>query len=70
MTFVSWTTNDDHAGGLVGISIGLAFIIIGFVYVFLKEIEEQSVPLHRILLGGVLLALGFLGLITGIVFIV
>ena len=68
MTFTTWTTDDDHTGGVVGLFIGVAFLIIGFIYVFLKE--RNTIPMDRILLGGVLVVLGFLALITGLVFVI
>jgi len=70
MTFTTWTTNDDHTGGMVGMFIGVGFLIIGFIYVFLKERHMSLIPMHRILLGGVLVVLGFLALITGMVFVI
>jgi len=64
----NWITEDNHAGGVTGIILGIAFIVIGGLMVGLRE-EKQAVPFHRKLMGALLLFFGLLSAVTGSVYL-
>lgn len=64
---MSYFQNDEHVGGLVGVLLGLCFVIVGAAIGFTKE--NGQIPLWRRFSGLMLILLGFFALITGLVFL-
>ena len=64
----SWLSSDAHAGGSVGILIGVVFLTLGSVISFVKN-KSGKVASWRRSIGIFILVSGLISLITGLVFV-
>jgi len=62
---MAWISDDAHAGGLVGVVVGVVFVAVGFVLAF----GARPAPVWRFWPGVAVLAVGIAALVTGIVFV-
>ena len=63
----SWFNDDSHSGGVVGLLLGLVFLVTGICITCIKE-NGQPVPSWRKLTGITIILLGLFSLITSTVF--
>jgi hypothetical protein len=67
MPINDYLRDDNHAGGMVGVLLGVSFIVAGACIMLIRE-NDQDVPAWRKLMGIVLLLLGILGMVCGAAF--
>jgi len=67
-SFHSWVSDDEHAGGMVGLMLGVVFLVIGSCILAIRE-KGFPVPMWRKLTGIIILLLGGLSFIAGCVFV-
>ena len=63
----AWSNQDEHAGGLVGLVVGICFLLVGAFIAFVRG-QGKQVPKWRRTPGLIVIVLGLAALITGVVF--
>lgn len=68
MTWTSFVSDDEHAGGLVGLMLGAFFVAIGCCIRFIPE-GRQDIPGWRRATGIFVILLGIFAILTGFAFL-
>jgi hypothetical protein len=64
-----WFTDDEHAGAVAGLILGVLFLIFGLCIMLIRE-NGQVVPAWRKFTGMIVLILGSIAIVTSIGFAV
>jgi hypothetical protein len=67
---MSFLSDDDHAGGLIGVLLGIVFLTIGLCIAFIRDRPGLPIPTWRRLTGILITALGVFATLTGMVFLI